>query len=162
MEDLEDFKAKRVFIEGEEVARDGEYLPELEKYPIDSVSGSFVVKDFSKEKLKFKLDSNEVYVIDVFPGEILSEKGKATVEISEDGDFVYNPDQDIAKVAVVERYQNTGNVALGLLRGYGIKKGAIAVSIAHDSHNIIVVGVNDDDMEMAVAILKFLKREKTV
>jgi adenine deaminase len=54
------------------------------------------------------------------------------------------------KVAVVERHQNTGNVAVALLKGYGIKEGAVALSIAHDSHNIIVVGVNDEDMAFAV------------
>jgi adenine deaminase len=54
------------------------------------------------------------------------------------------------KIAVVERHQNTGNVAVALLKGYGIKSGAVALSIAHDSHNIIVVGVSDDDMAYAV------------
>ncbi len=53
----------------------------------------------------------------------------------------------------MERHQSTGNVAVALLRGYGIKEGAVAISIAHDSHNIIVVGVNDEDMAVAVQSL---------
>ncbi len=57
---------------------------------------------------------------------------------------------DIVKTAVVERHQGTGNVACGFLKGYGIKEGAVALSIAHDSHNIIVVGVSDEEMEAAV------------
>jgi adenine deaminase len=65
------------------------------------------------------------------------------------GCFVYDPAADIAKIAVVERHQNTGNVGLGLIRGYGIRRGAVALSVAHDSHNIIVVGVNDADMAAA-------------
>ena len=77
-------------------------------------------------------------------------KGIATVKLDESGDFVYNADEDIVKVAVVERHQYTGNVAVGLLRGYGIKRGAVALSIAHDSHNLIVTGTNDADMAFAV------------
>ncbi|MGL5150439.1 MAG: adenine deaminase C-terminal domain-containing protein, partial [Clostridium sp.] len=65
-------------------------------------------------------------------------------------EFIFNKNEDVSKVAVIERHQNTGNVAVALLKGYGIKEGAIALSIAHDSHNIIVVGVNDSDMAFAV------------
>ena len=76
-----------------------------------------------------------------------------TAEITRDdenGAFVYDPDKDIVKIAVVERHHHTGNVAVALFKGYGMKRGAIALSIAHDSHNIIVVGVDDDDMAFAV------------
>jgi len=58
--------------------------------------------------------------------------------------------QDIVKIAVVERHRGTGNVGLGLLEGYGLQNGAIATSVAHDSHNIIVAGDNDRDMALAV------------
>ena len=68
----------------------------------------------------------------------------------QNGEFVRNPGVDLVKVAVVERHQGTGNVACGFLKGYGIKEGAVALSVAHDSHNIIVVGVNDEEMEFAV------------
>ena len=157
LDDLENFNAKRVFIEGKEVARDGEYLLPNKKHSIEKVRGRFAVKDFSKDKLKLALKSNKVNIIDILPGGVLTAKGQAKIELSDDGDFVYNPNEDIVKVAVVERHQNTGNVAVALLRGYGIKKGAIAVSIAHDSHNMIVVGVNDDDM--AFAVEKLIEQE---
>ncbi|MGI6259783.1 MAG: adenine deaminase [Anaerolineaceae bacterium] len=157
LDDLENFNVKRVFIEGKEVARDGEYLLPIKKHSIEKVRGRFAVKDFSKDKLKLALKSNKVNIIDILPGGVLTAKGQAKIELSYDGDFVYNPNEDIVKVAVVERHQNTGNVAVALLRGYGIKKGAIAVSIAHDSHNMIVVGVNDDDM--AFAVEKLIEQE---
>lgn len=54
------------------------------------------------------------------------------------------------KIAVIERHKGTGNIGIGLIKGYGLKGGAVATSVAHDSHNIIVVGDNDDDMEIAV------------
>ena len=150
LDNLENFNAKRVFIEGKEVARDGKYLLPVKKHSIEKVRGRIAVKDFSKDKLKLSLKSNKVNTIDILPGGVLTAKGQAEVDLSDDGDFVYNPNEDIVKVAVVERHQNTANVAVALLRGYGIKEGAIAVSIAHDSHNIIVVGVNDEDMAFAV------------
>lgn len=149
-DNLTDFNVDRVFIKGEEVARNGEYLLPIEKHSIESVRGSFQVKDFSKDKLKLKLQSNHVHTIDVLPGGVLTSKGISKIKLDENGEFVYDKDQDIAKVAVVERHQNTGNVAVALLKDYGIKSGAVALSIAHDSHNIITVGVNDNDMELAV------------
>ena len=73
---------------------------------------------------------------------VLADNEKADIKAMEEVDLV--------KGAVVERHQGTGNVACGFLKGYGIKEGAVALSVAHDSHNIIVVGVNDEEMEFAV------------
>lgn len=150
VDNLRDFTVKRVFIQGEEVARDGVYLPEVQFCENTAVRGSFHVKDFSVEKLKLKLQSDRVHVIDILPGGVVTGKGVAQVTRNQDGDFVYQPEQDIVKVSVVERHQNTGNVAVALLRGYGIREGAVALSIAHDSHNIITVGISDEDMAFAV------------
>jgi adenine deaminase len=150
LDNLEDFNAQRVFIKGEEVSKDGKYIPKVERCDISKVGGSMHVKDFSIEKLKLKLKSKHVNVIDILPGGVVTAKGTADINLNDCGEFVYNPDQDIVKISVVERHQNTGNVALGLLRGYGIKSGAVALSIAHDSHNIITVGTNDEDMAFAV------------
>ena len=96
------------------------------------------------------LRSPSVHTIDIIPGSVVTRKGTATVAVDETGDFVYDAAADIVKVAVVERHHGTGNVGLGLLRGYGLTKGAVAVSIAHDSHNIIVAGANNGDMAAAV------------
>lgn len=72
------------------------------------------------------------------------------VQVGEDGDFVYNPSRDIAKMAVVERHNGVGTVGTCLVENFGIKKGAIALTVAHDSHNIIVIGTNNRDMAFAV------------
>ena len=150
LDDLTKFRVNRVFVEGKLVAEDGKYLPEVEKYDISSVKGSVVLKDFSKDKFQMHLKSNKVNVIGILPGGVVTEKLTAEIELDENGEFVWNPDQDIVKVAVLERHKGTGNVACGFLKGYGSKEGAVALSIAHDSHNLIVVGVNDDEMEFAV------------
>ena len=153
MDDLKAFNVNRVWIEGKLVAEDGKYLPTIEKYDISSVKGSVVLKDFSKDKFKMNLKSNKVNVIGILPGGVVTEKLTAEITLDENGEFVFEPDKDIVKVAVLERHHMTGNVACGFLKGYGIKEGAVALSIAHDSHNIIVVGVNDDEMEFAVNAL---------
>ena len=150
LDDLKDFHVNRVFIQGALVAEEGKYLPEIKRYDISTVKGSVIVKDFSAEKFKMHLKSNKVNVIKILPGGVVTAKDTAEIQLDENGEFVRNPEEDIVKVAVVERHQGTGNVACGFLKGYGIKAGAVALSIAHDSHNIIVVGVSDEEMEFAV------------
>ncbi len=150
LDDLEQYNVSRVFIAGAEVARDGQYLPAVRRRSIEPVAGSFHVKGFSAEKLRLPLLTERATVIGLNPGSVVTSKLTETVARDTDGCFVFDPGRDIAKIAVVERHQNTGNVALGLLKGYGIKQGAVALSIAHDSHNIIAVGVNDADIAFAV------------
>ena len=149
-DNLKDFNVDNVLIDGKEVAKSGEYKLPISFYDPSSTKGSFHVKDFSKDKLKLTINSDKAYAINILPGGVVTSKEVVSIHRDENNEFVYNKEEDVVKVAVVERHQNTGNVAVGLLKGYGIKEGAIALSIAHDSHNIIVVGVNDDDMAYAV------------
>jgi len=152
-DNLSDFTVKAVYLKGKLVAEEGKYLLPVHRYDISKVRCSFHVKDFSREKLTMRLSSDKVHVIDILPGGVVTGKSIAHINRNTKGEFVYDPNLSIVKVAVVERHQNTGNVALGLLRGYGITSGSVALSIAHDSHNIIVVGTNDDDMACAVEAL---------
>lgn len=150
MDNLKDFKVQRVFIAGQEAASNGTYNLPFNRYDISETKGSFHVKDFSKEKLRLKINSHQANVINILPGGVVTSKEVAEIKRDENGEFIYDPSSDIVKVAVVERHQDTGNVAVALLKGYGIREGAVALSVAHDSHNIIVVGVNDEDMAFAV------------
>ncbi|NLC39745.1 MAG: adenine deaminase [Clostridiaceae bacterium] len=152
-ENLENFDVKQVFIAGEEVARDGKYLPEVNKYPTDTVSSSMHVRNYHIDRLNLKLKSDKVHAIKVLPGGV--DTKDEVVRVRRDGanNFVFDPEIDVAKITVVERHQESGNVAVALLKDYGIKLGAIALSIAHDSHNIICVGTNDIDMDLAIRTL---------
>ena len=154
LDDLKDFRVRKVWTAGKLTAEDGVYLPEVRRIDASAVKGSVILKDFSAEKLKLHLKSGHVHVIGILPGGVVTQKQTADVQLDETGDFVRDPNVDLVKVAVVERHQGTGNVATAFLRGYGIKAGAVALSIAHDSHNIIVVGVNDDEMAFAVEQLQ--------
>ena len=148
VDNLKDFNVMDVYCNGEHVAHDGEYLaPSVHVDPV-GVSGCMNVKDFSASRLALKLSSNEVRTIDIIPGSVVTEEGRATVS-TKDGVWIRN-DEDVVKIAVVERHKGTGNVGLGLIRNYGLRGGAVATSVAHDSHNIIVVGDSDRDMEIAV------------
>ena len=149
-DNLKDFNVDNVLVEGNEVASNGQYKLPIELHEIDDTIGSFKVKDFSKDKLILPINSNKANAIGILPGGVVTKKEIVSIKRNDKNEFVYNPDEDVVKVSVVERHQNTGNVASALLKGYGIKEGAIALSIAHDSHNIIVVGVSDDDMTYAV------------
>lgn len=150
VEDVKDFKVSTVITAGQKTAENGTYLLDTKVYPIDAVKGSMHVKDFSVKRLKMQLKKDKVHVIEILPGGVVTKKAVAKVSLDETGDFIYNPQEDLVKMAVIERHHNTGNVALGLLRGYGIKEGAVALSVAHDSHNIIAVGVSNEDIAFAV------------
>ena len=152
-DNLNDFKADTVFIEGKQVASKGHYELEMIKHDISITKGSFKVKDFSVDRLKLELTSKKAHAIGILEGGVVTSKQIVDVTTDEFNHFVYNPNEDVVKIAVVERHNNTGNVAVALLKGYGLKQGAIALSIAHDSHNIIVVGVNDEEMSFAVESL---------
>ena len=149
-ESLEDFAVEETYILGEKLSQGNEYLGEVNYYPIDRVESSMHVKDFTREKLQLHLNSDKVRAIGVVPGEVLTTEEHVTVRRDGDDNFVYNDQEDVTKIVVVERHHNTGNVNVNLLSGYGIKAGAIAISIGHDSHNIIATGTNDDDIFMAV------------
>lgn len=149
-ESLEDFAVEETYILGEKLSQGNKYLGEVNYYPIDSVESSMHVKDFTREKLQLHLNSDKVRAIGVVPGEVLTTEEHVTVKRDGDGNFVYNDQEDVTKIVIVERHHNTGNVNVNLLSGYGIKAGAIAISIGHDSHNIIATGTNDDDIFMAV------------
>lgn len=154
LEDLKDFRVRKVFTAGKLSAQDGHYLPQVKRVDAAAVKGSVVLKDFSVEKLRMHLTSDDVNVIAIQPGGVVTQKQTAHIRRDDTGNFVREPDVDLVKVAVVERHHGTGNVATGLLRGYGIQSGAVALSIAHDSHNIITVGVSDEEMAFAVEQLQ--------
>ena len=103
------------------------------------------IKNFSKDRFCLPLTA-ETHVIELVEGQILTKDKKIKTEAGTN----FRADEQYQKIAVVERHKSTGKVGVGVVSGYGIRQGAIASSVSHDSHNIIVVGDNDEDMELAV------------
>lgn len=159
-DNLFDIQPKDVYIHGNLVSKDGELCFETHKYEsihvVDSVK--FNVDDI---KLDLKIKHNPVNVIQFIENNVTTKKMIREVDI-EHGLYVNNPDVDILKIAVVERHHYTKNVGLGLIEGYGLKNGAVAMTIAHDSHNLVVVGDNDRDMMIAIKELKDIQGGITI
>ena len=138
-----------VFYRGRLVARQGKPLFPLYQAAGRGLANTVNIKPFSIEALKFLASGKPEPVIEIVPGQIITKKRTERVKVL-DGIIVPDTSRDILKLVVVERHKATGNIGLGLVMGFGLKKGALASSIAHDSHNIIAVGTNDKDIFIAV------------
>ncbi|MCL0064030.1 adenine deaminase [Dehalococcoidia bacterium] len=156
LNDLRSLETNMVFYDGKLVAEDGKLV-----IPTPAVTGGALchtvnIKPFEVGSLRLAAQGKTAPVIEIVPDQIITRKREEAVRI-EDG-FV-QPDilRDILKLVVVERHRATGNIGRGLVRGFGLKKGALASSVAHDSHNIIAVGTNDGDILAAIRELERLQ-----
>lgn len=149
LNNLEAFNVHTVFKDGKVVVRDGEIVPEIPHIMDEAVRKTMSVKDLSLERLKIRVNGHRVRVIELIPGQIYTRHIIEDVCKGEGGEVKADPTRDLLKIAVIERHRATGNIGLGFVRGFGLKHGALGSSVAHDSHNIIVIGTNDMDMYMA-------------
>ncbi|MBO2516725.1 MAG: adenine deaminase [Clostridiales bacterium] len=143
IDNFEDFNIEQVYKRSVLMAQNGVMAdvpkPEMDEYLKLRARDTFHVKTLTAADFE---DRRNRGVIGMVNGEI----------ITTDNGYANQPDveKDILKIAVVERHKNTGHIGLGYIQGYGLKEGAVATSISHDSHNIIVVGTNAEDMAFAV------------
>lgn len=149
LDNLQDFSVLKVFKKGKLVAENSEPLFSIEAENYSKVTDTVNIRTIKEEDLEIKLSSNIVNVIGLLPHSLVTQKVKREVDI-EEGTFKYSADQDILKLVVVERHNATGNIGLGLVENFHLKGGAIASTIAHDSHNLIVIGDNDQDILVAI------------
>lgn len=144
LDNLRDFRPSKVFKEGKLVAQNGQLVQSLDYVQIPSIRGSVNanvdIKDF-----EIKAKSNSVKTINVIQDRLITKASNEDILI-ENELAKSNVDNDVLKIAVIERHRASGNVGLGFVKGFGLKSGAIASTVAHDSHNMIVIGTNDEDM----------------
>jgi adenine deaminase len=152
---LEEIHPTMVFISGQLVSKENIPMFEVQKYINTNVLNT--VK-FNKNDidLSLPLKSNTVKVIGFIKNNVTTKKLIRKISIK-DGVYVNNKKDNILKMAVIERHHYTGNVGVGLIEGYGLSNGAIAMTISHDSHNIVVVGDNDKDMMLAIEQLRVVQ-----
>jgi len=144
-DNFKDFNILKVFNNGKIVAENGELL-ELSPKPLEvAIRGSINIKWLYPEDFKIPVKGDKCRVIKITPGQIITEE-IIVVPKTEDGFVVADTKRDILKIAVIERHHASKKVSIGLVKGIGLNKGAIGSSVAHDSHNIIIVGTNDKDM----------------
>lgn len=141
IDNFENFDIEMVYKRGE-LMYDGQLrdfpTPEIDPYLVNRAHDTFHLSKLTADDFK---DGRPHAIIGLVPGEI----------ISEDAGYIDHIDveYDILKVAVIERHKNTHHIGLGYIKGYGLKSGAVATSISHDSHNIIVVGTSEEEMAAA-------------
>ena len=149
VDDLKEFHVEKVLKNGKLVADRGKSIawPEI---PAESSQISPInVKEMVLEAFSPPATGSTAKVIGLIPDQLLTEKRLLSAPIRE-GRLATDPTRDILKLAVVERHHGTGNLGLGLVQGFGMRRGALASSVAHDSHNIVVVGASEPDMLQAV------------
>lgn len=149
LEDLKDFKVKQV------ISRFGRPYTGEEQIPSPilptQVFNSVRLPEISKYDLALRCHVSAP-VIKMIPHQLVTELVYRDVERDENGCFI--PSEGMVKLAVIERHHATGSMAVGILEGLGIKHGAVASTVAHDSHNLVVAGDNDEDMLMAIESLR--------
>jgi adenine deaminase len=149
VEDLTEFRIDKVLKNGNLLVDQGRLLKEPDASPRAVPSSPMRVKALSLEEFSPPAEGGVVKVIGLIPGQLLTDKRFCPAPVR-DGRLATSPDQDILKLAVVERHHGTGRLGLGLVQGFGLPRGALASSVAHDSHNIVVVGAHEADMLQAV------------
>ncbi len=146
VDNLEDFNAKLVIKDGKIVAEGGKPLFDTsERYLPANVLNTVHVRKLSANDFVFDIDGDSAKAIKIIAGSVVT--GAETVKVEKVNGDVKVGGGGLLKIAVVERHKMTGNIGKGLLKGYGFKGGAIGLTIAHDSHNMIIVG--DDNQAMA-------------
>ncbi|MEX0753726.1 MAG: adenine deaminase [Actinomycetota bacterium] len=149
LDDLQRFAPARVWKRGLLVAEDGRALEIGSPPPMpDWMRGTVHVPELTTEDFAVPA-ADRVRVIGVRPGQIVTDALEDDALVR-GGRSVADPDRDLAKLAVVERHAKTGRIGVGFARGFGIRRGALASTHAHDAHNIVALGVDDEDMAVAV------------
>ena len=155
LDDLERCHVTDVFIDGAYVARDGKMLIDLEPYTYsEKALHSVHLDELRPETFQIPCggETAKVHAIEIIPARVGTFDKIVTLPVKEGG-IQADPAQDVLKVAVFERHHRTGTVGKGFTKGFGIGHGALAQTVAHDAHNLLVVGSNDEDMALAANTL---------
>jgi adenine deaminase len=158
LSDLEKVKVEMVVANGMIVAKDGRMMIHIleYQYPEDVRKTVRIHKKLDENDFKIRVSSDKrvfkVRVIEIVEAKTLTRSTVCEME-SKNGLLEADPSRDVAKVAVVERHKASGNIGLGFVRGFGFKEGAVASTVAHDSHNLLIVGMDDRDMAYAGNVL---------
>ncbi|MGR3763245.1 adenine deaminase [Rossellomorea sp. NS-SX7] len=155
LDDLDSIEISEVYKNGNLVAKAGTYVGEdiHAPGPDSSLTNTVNIPPISKGDLVIPVNhSDKACIIEIIPNQLRTIKSVETIEVN-DGSFSPSVTKDQLKICVVERHKHTGNIGKGIVKGFGIKEGAIATTVAHDSHNIVAVGTSDGDILKAIQSL---------
>jgi adenine deaminase len=156
IDDFDAFSVHLVFKNGALVAENGKVLARISVPRHAPPMKTVKIKPMTMEHFRLRAKTDKARVIEIVPDRIETRQSVMSIS-SRNGYVVSDTEHDVLKLLVIERHRATGNVGFGLVKGFGLKSGAIASTVAHDSHNIIVVGTNDEDMFAAVSAIKKLQ-----
>ncbi len=158
LDNLEAFTIAEVYKGGQLAAKDGRYAGAVrEASETAAVRDTVRLPELSLADLQIPMGtSTSAHVIGINPNKLITEHLIEDVPVA-GGNFVSDAASGHLKIAVIERHRATGNIGLGIVKGLGLQNGAIATTVAHDSHNVIVVGTNDEDMLLAIDALHQLQ-----
>jgi adenine deaminase len=157
IDSLESFKIEKVMIDGDIVAEGGKMKAAFPafKYPASAMQTMHVGEKITADTFKIKTDAADsatVRAIEIIPARVGDYERKITLEVK-DGLLCSDTEQDVLKTFVFERHKATGTHGAGFVKGFNIECGAMASTVAHDAHNLLVVGTNDEDMALAANTL---------
>lgn len=149
-DDLQNPVPKSVYAKGELIARDGKLLPdiELEQLPVEPKALGACNIDWDRFHLKVPSDRGNIRVIHARPNQLVTDTLLLPPKVALDR-VVSDGERDILKMVVVERHRGSGRQGIGFIKGFGLKRGAIAGTIAHDHHNLVIIGADDASMTAA-------------
>ncbi|ACA40851.1 adenine deaminase [Lysinibacillus sphaericus] len=152
VDDLSTMQAKAVWKNGHKVAENGEMLTSRQEAKVPAhIHHSVHLPSMTKDSLQLSFKKGtRANVMEIVPNQLITNHLVIDVPVKE-GVFVPSIEQDLLKLAVIERHHHLHTTGLGIVKGFGLQKGAVATTVAHDSHNALVVGTNDEDMILALS-----------
>ncbi len=156
LDQLETIQITEVYKSGNLVAQNGRFVGKsaAKHVPNTQLMSTVHVSELHEKDIQIPFrNGNKANIIEIIPNQLITNKLVEQVTV-ENGDFQPSIENDQLKLVVIERHKNTGNIGLGVVKGFGFTDGAIATTIAHDSHNIVATGTNDGDILVAIQVLK--------
>lgn len=154
LDNLDDFTIAAVYKKGKLVAKAGVYVADTKQgADAEHIKQTVHIPNISEKEIAIEMAGNtKANVIGLIPNNLLTNHLILNVDVNK-GKFIPSIEKDLLKIAVIERHTASGNIGLGIVKGFGLQSGAIATTVAHDSHNIIAVATNDADLLAAIRAL---------
>ena len=153
LDDLRTFQVESVYKDGQQVAESGRLLVETSTPTFPGVTETIHLGEIGPRDLRMPGRPGVIEIIGIEPGQITTRHLREEAPLR-DGEIVADPARDLLKLVVIERHHASGRVGLGLVKGLGLRRGALASSVAHDAHNLVIAGVSDEDILQAARVLQ--------
>lgn len=153
LDDLQSFQVESVYKDGVLVARAGQMLVETPGATFPGVTGTVHLGELRTQDLRMPGRPGPVEIVGIESGQITTKHLQEDAPL-QNGEIVADPERDLLKLVVIERHHASGRVGLGLVKGFGLRQGALASSVAHDAHNLVIAGANDQDILQAARVLE--------